>query len=137
MSSELRAVLIAGQCYFPPSNSHRRHWRFMRKSVSSACRAIRFRRVHSRRYVTEATLSVPNLAASVSLPAIELSPRLATRNALKQVSDLALRCVKSPEPLVNAVKGALDDLQQPRRPIIACEFNFLACSTGSYVVLIL
>lgn len=64
-------------------------------------------------------------ATSTTIPAtesVQLPPRLATRNILKASIDLAKRSIENPNLLVDTVNGALKDLEQPRKPVIACEW---------------
>lgn len=80
-----------------------------------------------RRDLATATVTVSNgtiaslPSSNASSTAVQLPPRVATRNVLKAAIDLGNRTIPNPEMLDDVVKQTVESLQQPRKPLIACK----------------
>lgn len=67
-------------------------------------------------------------AEATTKSSVQLPPRLATRNLLKASSSLAQRSITHPEPWESSVKEMMQVLEEPRRPVVACEDHLLNSS---------
>lgn len=95
----------------------------MRKVLS---RNLRVQRTASIQCRTIATGTATARKESLSLREkssrfVELPSRLAARNLLKAANDLARRTIDRPESLLDSTQNALEDLQESRKPVIACQ----------------
>lgn len=76
-----------------------------------------------RNAATNAATVDASVSAEPDIPkcSVTLPTQLVAKNLLRAASDLAQRSIVKPDVWVTSAENAVNDLQVPRKPVIACE----------------